>query len=60
MDASRQPEVDNLEDSAIVTFSTGHISGMDDIELDDTLPLLEDSYPVPSPIDYVPEPFVQN
>ncbi|XP_073683553.1 uncharacterized protein [Garra rufa] len=60
IDAGRQPEVDNLEDSGIVTVSTGHISGLEDTVLDDTLPLLEESYSVPSPIDNSLEPFVQS
>lgn len=58
-DAARQPEVDNLEDSGTVTVSTGHISGLEDTVLDDTLPLLEESYSVPSPIYNSPELFVQ-
>ncbi len=51
---------DNLEDSGTVTVSTGHISGLEDTALDDTLPLLEESYSVPSPIDNSPETFVQS
>ncbi len=44
----------------VVTVSTGHISGLEDTVLDDTLPLLEESYSVPSPIDNSPEPFGQS
>ncbi|CAM4735478.1 unnamed protein product [Leuciscus chuanchicus] len=60
IDAARQPEVDNLEDSGTVTISTGFISGLEDTALDDTLPILEESYSVPSPIDNSLEPFVQS
>ncbi|KAK9957085.1 hypothetical protein ABG768_011355 [Culter alburnus] len=60
IDAARQPEVGNLEDSGTVTISTGLISGLEDTELDDTLPLLEEPYSVPSPIDNSLESFVQS
>ncbi|XP_051807109.1 uncharacterized protein LOC127534860 [Acanthochromis polyacanthus] len=36
--------VDVLEDSGTVTFSTGHVSVMDSVSLDDTLPLSLPSY----------------
>lgn len=54
VDAARQPEVDNLEDSGTVTNSTGLVSG-----LENTLPLVGEPYSVPSPIDNSLEPFVQ-
>ncbi|XP_048040617.1 uncharacterized protein LOC125264845 [Megalobrama amblycephala] len=60
IDAARPPEVGNLEDSGTVTISTGLISGLEDTELDDTLPLLEEPYSVPSPIDNSLESFVQS
>ncbi|XP_073727925.1 uncharacterized protein [Misgurnus anguillicaudatus] len=60
IDTAWQPYVHSLDDSSIVTFSTGHISGIEDTLLDDTLPLLEESESLPSPADNPPEPTVQN